>query len=109
MAQLGSLSTTTSCCPGPQGMAPFIVEAGLVSGNQASAVFHEVAELLALGVGERGDIGQDERLERAHVRGVEQTVVDHLEQCTGASLPRRIVVHLQGLRLAAGCEASDIL
>src|SRR5437773_4016527 len=59
--------------------APFVVEARFVSDNQASPVFHESAELIALGVGKGGDIRQDESPERAEMRVVEQTVMHHLE------------------------------
>src|SRR5439155_15020180 len=59
--------------------APFVVEAGFVSRDKTSAVFYESAELIGLGMRECGDIRQDERLERAQMRGVEQTVVHHLE------------------------------
>ncbi len=59
--------------------APFVVEAGFVRGDKAATVFHKHTELIALGVRKRGNIRQDERLERAEMRGVEQTVVHHLE------------------------------
>src|SRR5208282_2142709 len=59
--------------------APFIVKAGFVGGDKAAAVLDEIAELAALSIAERGDIRQDQCLELADLRGIEQPVVDHLE------------------------------
>src|SRR5439155_25803844 len=68
--------------------APFVVEAGFVRRDNTAAVFHERPELIALGIRERGNIRQDEGLERSETRGVEQTVVDHLER--DARLDKRL-------------------
>ena len=69
--------------------APFVVEARLVGGDEAAAPLDKRAELRALRVRQRGDVRQDERLERAEVRGVEQPVVHHLER--DARLDQRLI------------------
>ena len=52
--------------------APFVVERRLVSRDDAAAALHVGANLVALLVGERGDIGEDQDLEAIDVLGVEQ-------------------------------------
>ena len=63
--------------------APFIVKAGFVGGDEAAALFHEAAELVALRIAERGDVRQDQCLEPADQRGIEQAIVDHFELDAG--------------------------
>ena len=60
-------------------MAEFVIERGFKGRHQAAALLHKGADLLALGVGEGGDVGQDEGLEMADVVGVEQAIMHHLK------------------------------
>ncbi len=69
--------------------APLVAKRGLGGGNEAAAPPYEIAELGALAVGERFDVGQDQGLERRETIGVEHPVVDHLEGDAG--LDERLV------------------
>ncbi len=62
---------------------PSSSQRGLVGSDDASAATDEVAQLLALLVGERGDVGKDESLEAADVVGREGAVVHHLKGNAG--------------------------
>ena len=64
-------------------LAGFVVERGLERGDQAAAALDELAELLALGVGERGNVRQDEQLESFHVFTIEQLLVHHVKRNAG--------------------------
>ncbi len=63
--------------------AELVVEAGLVSGDEAATVFDEGAELVALRVAECGDVGEDEGFVGGEMGGVEIAVVHHLEGDAG--------------------------
>src|ERR1039457_4211264 len=96
----------------PEG-APFVAERGLGGGHQPAAAGYELAELVALGVGERGDVGQDERPERREVPGVQQAVVHHLER--NPRLDERLVpaelrvFHAGGRAALGGVEPGGLL
>ena len=51
--------------------APLVVERGFVGGHDAAAALDEFADLGALRGGKRGDVGEDQHLELAGVRGIE--------------------------------------
>ena len=48
-------------------------------GDDAASALDEGAELVALRVAERGDVGEDKGFVGSEVYGVEVAVVDHLE------------------------------
>src|SRR5207302_10267521 len=60
--------------------ARFAVQAGFAGGNHASASLYKILKLPALQVRERDDVRQDERLELADVRGIQQPIVHELER-----------------------------
>src|SRR5690242_8337725 len=59
--------------------AVFVIERGLERRQEAAAAADVLAELLALGVGERRGIGEEQQLKAIDMVGIEQSVVDHFE------------------------------
>ena len=51
-----------------------------MSGDEAAAALDELPELIALLIGERGDVRQDQRFELREMRCVEQPVMHHLKR-----------------------------
>ena len=68
-------------------LAPLVVERRLVGRHETTPAIDELTELTGLLVGQRGDIGQNERLESAQMVGVQDPVVDHLERDSGLDQP----------------------
>src|SRR5580692_1295374 len=60
--------------------APFVVKGGFVSGDDASAALHVGAKLIALRVGEGGNVGKQEDFVAINVLSIEQAVVNHLKR-----------------------------
>ena len=60
-----------------------VEEAGFVGGDEVAAVLDEGSDLVALGVAEGGDIGQDDGFIGGEMGGVEKLVVDHVEGDAG--------------------------
>ncbi len=75
--------------------APLVVERCLVGGDQAAAALDKCAQAGALLVGQRGDVGQDQRAERRKMLGVEAAVVHHLKR--NARFNQRLVEAQRGL------------
>src|ERR1039458_202487 len=71
-------------------LAAFVIQRGFVGGHKAASAGHEFADLAALAVGKRGDIGEDQHLEPGGVVRVEQLVVHHFEW--DARLHQRLVI-----------------
>src|ERR1019366_8688282 len=69
--------------------APFVEEARLIGGDATAAPLNKSTKLRALGLRQRGDVRQDERLERPKVCGIQQPVMHHLEW--DARLDQRLV------------------
>src|SRR5262245_59566942 len=68
---------------------PLVVERCLIGRDQPTSALDKIAELLALRIGERGNVWQDQRLKMEGMLGVEQPVVHHFEW--NAGLDERLI------------------
>src|SRR5258708_3268947 len=59
--------------------APLVVQRRFMRGDDAAAAPHEVANLAALAIGKRRDVGEDQCLKMAEMSGVQKAVVHHLK------------------------------
>ena len=76
-----------------------------MGGDDAAAALDKVAQLLALWVGEGGDVGEDQGLEVARVFCVQETVMHHLKGNTRLDqrmiVAQRVVFHFRLALVAA--------
>ena len=78
-----------------------------MSGDDAAAALHELAQLMALFVRQRRDARQDQRSKRREMRLIEQTIVHHLERHAG--FDQRLIPAVDVVLDFAGTKPSGLL
>ena len=68
----------------------FVIQRSLIRGDNAAPALYKFTQLLALRIGKRGNVGKNQRLERARVFLVEQAIMHHFKG--NARLDQRMIV-----------------